>query len=671
MANKHNPIKENWPRYLLEWGVLASMILFFTGLIRTEVPADPETYCPMGGLQAFVTYLVRGSLPCSMSTVQIMVGLVLAAGVVLFSKLFCGYVCPIGTVEDLLMKGRRSIGIAGITVRSGSVADKILRIIKYVALFFLFYMTATASELFCKQFDPYYATATGFHGETVLPMGITALSLVVIGGLFIDNFWCRYICPLGATCNTLKFWVWVAALFGIWYVLSLVGITVPWWVMLISFCLLGYILEVFVVHPKMQIISVRKNNHLCNSCRACTAACPYHINIHKMDSRVTHVDCTLCGDCVAACKRDALHIGALPKGHRNPFNLILPALLTVCLAVIAIHMGGKYEIPTIDEKWGIYSNDSLHTCLIDPDKLESCTIEGLKQVHCYGSSCAFMGKLQKIQGVYGVKTFVKSHKATILYDPSVTSPEKISEEIYVPSHFKCFTPDYKEVPMLKVITIRTENMPAASDVNFLGIQFKQVDSLIYGLDSQWDCPLVVRMYVDPSFDKDEKWIKSIVEKPSLDIARSDGTIKSTPVDFEFVRMEKEIGTIPTTEFLQNMFSNPFVYESAKRVEKYEGKPQYIYEIADEMFTKPLITKQLCFVSNHLSSNEGIIGVCTALNKDYVPSLQIRFAKPMNADKIWELLTMKEWTISYAADDVRKVPAKLIFKKPGTVYPYQK
>ena len=155
MAKKHC----NWPKRLLQWGTLAALIFFLSGLavkIFTKMtPPDPETYCPVGGIQAFVTYLVRGSLPCSMSSLQILMGLVLAAGVILFSKLFCAYICPVGTVEDLLISLRKALKIKALNIKTGSLADKILRIVKYGLLFWIFYMTATASELFCKHLDPY------------------------------------------------------------------------------------------------------------------------------------------------------------------------------------------------------------------------------------------------------------------------------------------------------------------------------------------------------------------------------------------------------------------------------------------------------------------------------------------------------------------------------------
>ncbi len=220
---KQSRFLRNWPKHLLQWGVLISLVLVLTGVVKfsAEKP-DPEAWCPMGGLQALTTYLANSTLPCSMSSVQVMMGIVLAVAAMLFAKLFCGYLCPLGTVEDFLSGMRKGLGWKkGIAIRNGSWLDKLLRIFKYALLFVIFYSTATASELFCKNLDPYYAVATGFKGEITLWMSITSVVLVVLGGFLIDRFWCRYICPLGALSNTLKYWVWVIVLFGTVLVLGL------------------------------------------------------------------------------------------------------------------------------------------------------------------------------------------------------------------------------------------------------------------------------------------------------------------------------------------------------------------------------------------------------------------------------------------------------------------
>lgn len=668
MAKKSTIIR-NWPKYLLQWGVLAAIAGFL--LIPCKNPANPEAYCPMGGLQALATFFVRGSLPCSMSMVQIVMGIVLAASVVLFSKLFCGYICPLGTVQDLLVKLRNVIGWQGIEIKNGSIADKVLRVIKYALLFWIFYMTATASELFCKNLDPYYAVATGFKGEITLWMSIVTVALVLICGLMINMFWCRYLCPLGAISNSLKFWGWIVVLAAAYYVLGLLGVNVPWWILLALFCIAGYLLEILCGRPKLQVLHIMKNDAKCTHCGICNKHCPYGIDVaNSRNGAVKSVDCTLCGECTAVCPTEAIHTGVCVKGGRNLGNVVLPAAIAVVLVAVGFWAGDKYELPTINVTWGLEQTmeDGTVKQLVDPSALEIMEMTGLRSVKCYGSSMAFKAKLEKIRGVYGVKTFVAHHRAEITYDPSVTTPEQIQERVFTPSKFRVNTPDPAVVDSVKRVTIRTENMYDKMDLNFLGLQMRQTDKKIYGLESEFACPLIIRVYMDPSENLDKAWFKQIVNMKELEMSVHGGGTKITPVNFKFVDMEDGESYISTEMFVHKMFT-PFKGEFKKRVEEFEGKPQFVYEIADANYEKPIILRNLPFVSNHLSKNDGIIGIYLELNKELVPTLMIRYAAPMTADRVWELLNMDKWTITYAADDVREVDAKLKFKTPGTEVPY--
>ena len=650
---KIKTIRANWPKYLLQWGVLLAIVGFIT-----LAGSDPEKYCPMGGLQAFVTFLTRGSLPCSMSSLQIMMGLVLAAGVILFSKLFCAYICPIGTVEDLLTKARMAMGLKGLEIRRKSVPDYILRAVKYALLFWIFYSTATASELFCKNLDPYYAVATGFKGEITLWMSLVSLALVLLPGFFIKRFWCRYICPLGALSNGLKFWI------------PLLGVRIAWPWYLGAFCVVGYVLEVIAYATKVQPLAVIVDQDRCGRhCMSCQKACPYHINVPAEGQRLTAVDCMLCGECVAACPSKSLRIGVSPKG-RSKAGKYLPAVLAVALAVLGAVIGSRFELPTINETFGVEEGMELKTM----------KVEGLKSVKCYGSSMAFKARMEKVPGVHGVKTYVGTHSVVLSYDPKVTDEERIMEQIYVPAHFRIWSPDPKKLDSLKCVTIRTEKMYDKMDLNYLGLQMRGTGKSVFGLESEYACPLIVRVYMSPDEQLDEKWFKQIVEMKMLSMPVHGGGTKDTPVDFKFVRLEKGESYIPVAEYLEKMFDG-FKAEFngrypqgdstvvRKRSEVYAHAPQYIYEIADQSYEKPIIRRALPYLSNHLSKEEGVIGVYLALNRDLVPSIQVRYAAPMTADRIWELMTMDKWTITYKADDVREEDARLKFSTPGTTYAY--
>ena len=667
--SKKSTIITNWPKHLLQWGTLALIIAIIVFL-----KSDPEKYCPMGGLEAFVTYITRGSLPCSMSSLQIMMGLALAAAVILFSKLFCAFLCPVGTVEDLLIRLRKALKIKGCEIRKGSVADKLLRIVKYALLFWIFYSTATASELFCKNLDPYYAVATGFKGEITLWMSVTTVVLVVLGGLFVKRFWCKYICPLGAASNTLKFWMWLLLLGIAWWILTLFGVNVQWPALLLAFCIIGYLLEIFHGNPRAQILHVVVNEKACGkTCHSCQKACPYNIDAPACGSMISDVDCTLCGECVAACPSKALHIGVSPKKEKTcAFSKFIPAIIAVVLTIAAIIAGKSFELPTIDVTWDTENISNL----------ETVRIEHLTSVKCYGSSMAFKARMEKVRGVHGVKTYVGSHTVVITYDPSVTTAKKVQEEVFIPSRFRISNPDPAKIPELKVMTIRTEKMYDKLNLNFLGIQMSLTGRKIYGLDSEYDCPLIVHVYMDPEENPDEQWFREVVNKKSLDLPVANGSIKSTPLDFEFVRLEKGSTTINTAEYRQKMFEGFSAefngrYTEAdstyiqKRAEHYADQPQFIYEVPGEVYEKPIVRRSFPFLSNHLSKEEGVIGMYLNLDKNYTPAIQIRFAAPMTADRIWELMSMETWTITYSEDDVREEPARIKFDNPGICYEYVK
>ena len=256
--------------------------------------------------------------------------------------------------------------------------------------------------------------------------------------------------------------------------------------------------------------------------------------------------------------------------------------------------------------------------------------------------------------------------AGVSYDPKVTDAEKIQSKIFVPSRFKVASPDPEALPELKIVTLRVEKMYDKMDLNYLGLQFRGEDKGIYGVESEYDCPVVVRVYMDPVQEADEAWFKEIVNRKVLQMPVHGGGIKETPMSLKFVKMEKEVGSISTPEFLHRMF-NPFKAEY-KRLPEYEGKPQYILEFEDARYEKPIITRSLPFLSNHISKEEGVLGTYLVLNGNLQPALQIRFAAPATAESIWKRMTMDKWTITYKGED-KIEDARLSFDKPGVVKAY--
>ncbi|HPG34084.1 MAG TPA: 4Fe-4S binding protein, partial [Lentimicrobium sp.] len=408
--------RKNYYRLSLQWIIIALLAyMLVRPFADRSYVADFEAYCPFGGLQALSSFLANNSLACSMTTTQIAMGLALLAGVFLFSKLFCSYICPIGTFTEWLSKqGKRlkmNIVISGI-------ADRLLRLLKYALLFITFYYSVSSSELFCKTFDPYYAVFSGFGSDVVMSYAVMALLLAIPGSFFVRQFWCKYICPLSAASNIFSFGFVFLGIVALYAVLTAgFGLSIGWIWLLGALCLAGVILETtrlkFGIFP---VVKVTRNEDTCTSCRLCDKACPMAIKISDIP-KVQHIDCHLCGDCVTSCPEpDTLQFS------KRKINW-LPAAATVALVALGLAFASVTDIPTITQKWG------------DAEQMENAAVyrqSGIKSVKCFGSSMSFANHMRELPGVLGVEAFVSDNSVKIYYDPAVTSETAIKEFMFTP-----------------------------------------------------------------------------------------------------------------------------------------------------------------------------------------------------------------------------------------------
>ena len=74
---------------------------------------DIEAFCPFGGILSFGTQLYQNTMACSMSAVAIFMAFALLIGALAIGKLFCGYLCPIGSISEWFYRG-----VAGIRGRT-------------------------------------------------------------------------------------------------------------------------------------------------------------------------------------------------------------------------------------------------------------------------------------------------------------------------------------------------------------------------------------------------------------------------------------------------------------------------------------------------------------------------------------------------------------------------
>ncbi|GGO11817.1 FMN-binding protein [Iodidimonas muriae] len=109
---------------------------------------------------------------------------------------FCGWLCPFGALQELTNKAARLLHVPQITVPWG--LHERLWPLKYVIFLVLFGVSLTSLGLAEKlaEVEP-FKTAIILHFLRDWWFVLFAVALLV-AGLFIERFFCRYLCPLGA-----------------------------------------------------------------------------------------------------------------------------------------------------------------------------------------------------------------------------------------------------------------------------------------------------------------------------------------------------------------------------------------------------------------------------------------------------------------------------------------
>jgi len=236
-------------------------------------PAGVEGWLPIAGLMNLKYFLFTGHVPALHPAAMFLLIAFLATAF-LFRKAFCSWLCPVGTVSEYLWKmGRKIFERNAILPRW---LDLPLRGLKYLLLGFFLWavssMSADAIAVFMRS--PYGLIADvkmlNFFrqiGET----GVIVLGILVVASVFVQNFWCRYLCPYGA----------------------LLGLT-------------------SLISP----LRIRRNPVACIDCAKCAKACPSLLPVDKLIS-VKSAECTGCMECVAVCPaKGALEMSMWVGAHR-------------------------------------------------------------------------------------------------------------------------------------------------------------------------------------------------------------------------------------------------------------------------------------------------------------------------------------------------------------------
>ncbi len=199
--------------------------------------------------------------------------LVLLLSALALGRAWCGWICPLGTILDLV-GGRRPFG------------GRPWRLVKYILLGVALGL-AGAGLSTGALLDPMGLALRGFAafprlwGKAKLPAAVVLLGplLAVLAlNAVTPRFWCRFLCPLGALLGVLARFSWVP-------------------------------------------LQAREAGEACVSCGLCERLCPAGAITLRPSVRIKPSECILCLRCYEECPRRAIVFAPAPSRPSPPVRV--------------------------------------------------------------------------------------------------------------------------------------------------------------------------------------------------------------------------------------------------------------------------------------------------------------------------------------------------------------
>lgn len=174
--------------------IISSITLLYGGVV---LGGFPHAVMP---IQYLLIILGGKGLISALLPVLIILGLLLTSSLLL-GRLFCGFACPIGVIQELLSKVNFKSNPEALEKAKYriEVSPKLTSIIRRIFLGILILIAVFGVVLFLEAINPLTGFSI-FRAPFTLTLLIPLISLITFSiiSVFIYRPWCRFFCPFGA-----------------------------------------------------------------------------------------------------------------------------------------------------------------------------------------------------------------------------------------------------------------------------------------------------------------------------------------------------------------------------------------------------------------------------------------------------------------------------------------
>ena len=209
-----------------------------------------DAFCPYGAFEALPVLLLEGTFVSKTAISNMWLLAALVAGLLAVGPLFCGWICPLGSLSEWIYGLRKRFNAWKL-----EPSESINRWFSWgrAGMFILIlFMSWQTKSIWFENIDPYKAI---FHMNVESASSLGIIVGFILISLLVERVWCRWLCPLGIFNGLVS---------------------------------------------RFSYFKIRRNEKTCINCKACTRVCPTRIAVAEV-SAVSDDRCVGCQRCIEAC----------------------------------------------------------------------------------------------------------------------------------------------------------------------------------------------------------------------------------------------------------------------------------------------------------------------------------------------------------------------------------